>query len=80
VTHQLRTPSTSRGTWLSASRTAHRDRPGSTEKVDESEFIMLKDGLISFEGNAEQQHSTDPYLKTFLSFAAGGWWLVRIGD
>jgi phospholipid/cholesterol/gamma-HCH transport system ATP-binding protein len=42
--------------------------PATPEKVDESEFIMLKDGLISFEGNAEElQHSTDPYLKTFLS-------------
>ena len=28
---------------------------------------MLKDGLISFEGNAaELRASTDPYLKTFL--------------
>jgi len=42
--------------------------PATPEKVDESEFIMLKDGLICFEGNAEElQHSTDPYLKTFLS-------------
>jgi phospholipid/cholesterol/gamma-HCH transport system ATP-binding protein len=42
--------------------------PATPEKIDESEFIMLKDGLISFEGNAEElQHSTDPYLKTFLS-------------
>ena len=29
---------------------------------------MLKDGLICFEGNAEElRHSTDPYLKKFLS-------------
>jgi phospholipid/cholesterol/gamma-HCH transport system ATP-binding protein len=42
--------------------------PATPEKVDESEFIMLKDGLICFEGNADElQHSTDPYLKTFLS-------------
>jgi len=42
--------------------------PATPEKVDESEFIMLKDGLICFEGNAEElQHSTDPYLRTFLS-------------
>ena len=42
--------------------------PATPEKVDESEFIMLKDGLICFEGNAEElQHSTDPYLETFLS-------------
>ena len=29
---------------------------------------MLKDGVICFEGNAEElRRSTDPYLKTFLS-------------
>jgi ABC-type transporter Mla maintaining outer membrane lipid asymmetry ATPase subunit MlaF len=38
------------------------------EKADEAEFIMLKDGVICFEGNAEElRHSTDPYLQTFLS-------------
>src|SRR5215467_667525 len=38
------------------------------EKTDEAEFIMLKDGLICFEGNAEElRHSDDPYLKKFLS-------------
>ena len=42
--------------------------PATPEKIDEAEFIMLKDGLICFEGNAEElRHSTDPYLKTFLS-------------
>jgi phospholipid/cholesterol/gamma-HCH transport system ATP-binding protein len=42
--------------------------PATPEKIDESEFIMLKDGLICFEGNAEElRHSTDPYLRTFLS-------------
>jgi len=38
------------------------------EKTDETEFIMLKDGLILFEGNADElRHSNDPYLKLFLS-------------
>jgi len=36
-------------------------------KADEAEFIMLKDGLVAFEGNAtELRTSTDPYIKTFL--------------
>jgi len=38
------------------------------EKIDESEFIMLKDGVICFEGNAEElRNSADPYLREFLS-------------
>jgi len=42
--------------------------PATREKSNEAEFIMLKDGLICFEGNAEElRRSTDPYLKTFLS-------------
>ena len=42
--------------------------PATPEKADEAEFIMLKDGVICFEGNAEElRRSHDPYLKTFLS-------------
>jgi phospholipid/cholesterol/gamma-HCH transport system ATP-binding protein len=42
--------------------------PATPQKADEAEFIMLKDGVICFEGNAaELRHSDDPYLKTFLS-------------
>jgi phospholipid/cholesterol/gamma-HCH transport system ATP-binding protein len=42
--------------------------PATPEKADEAEFIMLKDGLICFEGTAEElRRSTDPYLQTFLS-------------
>jgi phospholipid/cholesterol/gamma-HCH transport system ATP-binding protein len=38
------------------------------EKAEEAEFIMLKDGAISFEGHAaELRASNDPYLETFLS-------------
>jgi phospholipid/cholesterol/gamma-HCH transport system ATP-binding protein len=38
------------------------------EKAEEAEFIMLKDGRISFEGHAaELRASSDPYLNTFLS-------------
>lgn len=45
-----------------------RIEPATREKSNETEFIMLKDGLICFEGNVEDlQHSNDPYLRTFLS-------------
>jgi phospholipid/cholesterol/gamma-HCH transport system ATP-binding protein len=42
--------------------------PANAQKSDEAEFIMLKDGLIVFEGNAaELRASNDPYIQTFLS-------------
>ena len=42
--------------------------PADAKKCDEAEFIMLKDGVITFEGNAaELRASTDPYIRTFLS-------------
>jgi phospholipid/cholesterol/gamma-HCH transport system ATP-binding protein len=42
--------------------------PASAHKSEEAEFLMLKDGLICFEGTAEElRRSTDPYLRTFLS-------------
>jgi phospholipid/cholesterol/gamma-HCH transport system ATP-binding protein len=42
--------------------------PAPPEKVTEAEFIMLKDGLICFEGDAEAfRHSQDDYIRTFLS-------------
>ena len=42
--------------------------PATPQKADEAEFIMLKDGVICFEGNAaDLKHADDPYLKTFLS-------------
>jgi phospholipid/cholesterol/gamma-HCH transport system ATP-binding protein len=42
--------------------------PATPQKTDEAEFIMLRDGLICFEGNASDlRGSTDPYLRTFLS-------------
>jgi len=39
-------------------------------KADEAEFIMLKDGRISFEGNAAELRaaaSRDPYIRSFLN-------------
>ena len=43
--------------------------PARTHKSDAT-FVMLKDGLVYFEGDADQlRASKDPYLKTYLS----GW-------
>ena len=68
VTHQLR------DAFFVATHEAVRRKdgydiaPADAQKCDEAEFIMLKEGLISFEGNAaELRASTDPYLKSFLS-------------
>lgn len=42
--------------------------PATPEKASEAEFIMLREGLIVFEGDAEAlRRSTDPYITTFLS-------------
>jgi phospholipid/cholesterol/gamma-HCH transport system ATP-binding protein len=68
VTHQLR------DAFYIATHTALRENGEVTivqadqEKCEEAEFIMLRDGLICFEGPAgELKRSGDPYLKTFLS-------------
>ena len=38
------------------------------EKEREAEFIMICDGVIIFEGDADAlRASTDPYIQTFLS-------------
>jgi phospholipid/cholesterol/gamma-HCH transport system ATP-binding protein len=42
--------------------------PATPEKEREAEFIMLKDGSICFEGDADAlRNSTDPYIRLFLS-------------
>jgi phospholipid/cholesterol/gamma-HCH transport system ATP-binding protein len=68
VTHQLR------DAFFVATHTASRHNgtmsiaPADAQKADEAEFIMLKEGLIVFEGNAaELRASKDPYIRTFLS-------------
>jgi phospholipid/cholesterol/gamma-HCH transport system ATP-binding protein len=73
VTHQLR------DAFFVAEHTAVRDGAGggdvvfekaSAAKADEAEFIMLKDGLIAFEGNAGELRAaatSDPYIRAFLS-------------
>jgi phospholipid/cholesterol/gamma-HCH transport system ATP-binding protein len=42
--------------------------PATPAKEREAEFIMVRDGLIVFEGDADAlRRSTDPYIQTFLS-------------
>jgi phospholipid/cholesterol/gamma-HCH transport system ATP-binding protein len=68
VTHQLR------DAFFVATREAVRRgenvdfvQAGPT-KLEEAEFMMLKDGLIIFEGTADElRASADPYIKAFLS-------------
>jgi phospholipid/cholesterol/gamma-HCH transport system ATP-binding protein len=42
--------------------------PASAEKLEEAEFLMLRDGIIGFEGTAQElRQSKDPYIRAFLS-------------
>jgi phospholipid/cholesterol/gamma-HCH transport system ATP-binding protein len=68
VTHQLR------DAFFVADHEAIRDQSGfriaraDAAKADEAEFIMLRDGMIAFEGNAaELRASQDAYIREFLS-------------
>jgi phospholipid/cholesterol/gamma-HCH transport system ATP-binding protein len=69
VTHQLR------DAFYVATHMAVRDSDGTVRieratpaKEREAEFIMLKDGVIVFEGDADAlRRTTDPYIRTFLS-------------
>jgi phospholipid/cholesterol/gamma-HCH transport system ATP-binding protein len=68
VTHQLR------DAFYIATHEAIRDDgrvrivAADEQKADEAEFIMLRDGLVAFEGNASELRAAhDDYIKTFLS-------------
>ncbi|MEQ1730261.1 MAG: ATP-binding cassette domain-containing protein [Vicinamibacterales bacterium] len=69
VTHQLR------DAFYVATHSAVRDPDGTVrivrataEKEREAEFIMLREGLIVFEGDADAlRRTTDPYIQSFLS-------------
>jgi len=68
VTHQLR------DAFFIATHEAKRNGdevevvPAAKEKLEEAEFMMLKDGVIIFEGTADElRASTDPYIQAFLS-------------
>lgn len=42
--------------------------PAPPEKVSQTEFMMLKEGVVHFEGDADElRQSADPYIKDFLS-------------
>src|SRR4051812_44187011 len=70
VTHQLR------DAFCVAEHTAIRQaqqltfKKAEQHKASEAEFIMLKDGRIAFEGNAQELRAiseADPYIEAFLS-------------
>jgi phospholipid/cholesterol/gamma-HCH transport system ATP-binding protein len=68
VTHQLR------DAFFVATQEAVRSgnrvefKPAGAAKLEEAEFMMLKDGVIIFEGTApELRASSDPYIRAFLS-------------
>jgi phospholipid/cholesterol/gamma-HCH transport system ATP-binding protein len=70
VTHQLR------DAFFVAEQTATKEERGvafaraERGKAKQAEFIMLKEGRIHFEGNADELRAaekTDPYIRSFLS-------------
>jgi phospholipid/cholesterol/gamma-HCH transport system ATP-binding protein len=68
VTHQLR------DAFYVATHGASRGGDGqplvapSPDKVEEADFVMLREGKIVFEGSADElRASTDPYIRAFLS-------------
>jgi phospholipid/cholesterol/gamma-HCH transport system ATP-binding protein len=69
VTHQLR------DAFYVATQEARRAANGKVEiveaaqaKIEQADFVMIKEGRVHFEGTAEElRHSKDPYLQTFLS-------------
>ena len=68
VTHQLR------DAFYVATHRAVRENgkirivPADDQKESEAEFLMLRDGLLVFEGDSDSlRHSQDAYLQTFLS-------------
>jgi phospholipid/cholesterol/gamma-HCH transport system ATP-binding protein len=68
VTHQLRD-----AFFIATHEAVKRDGKVSFDtagpaKLEEAEFMMLKDGLIIFEGTADElRGSNDPYIRSFLS-------------
>ena len=69
VTHQLR------DAFYVATHEARRTAAGEIElvaaaeaKVEEADFVMIREGRVAFEGNAAELRNTqDPYLREFLS-------------
>jgi phospholipid/cholesterol/gamma-HCH transport system ATP-binding protein len=70
VTHQLRDAFYIAEHTAVAEGRKHRLERADPHKANEAEFIMLKDGEISFEGNAAELRAAaahDPYIAAFLS-------------
>jgi len=69
VTHQLRDAFYIATHMASTGPDGHVEIVRATpEKEREAEFIMIRDGVIVFEGDADAlRQSTDPYIQTFLS-------------
>ncbi|MEP7116292.1 MAG: ATP-binding cassette domain-containing protein [Acidobacteriota bacterium] len=68
VTHQLRDAFYVAANQAVRSESGHPITPASAEKIEEADFVMLRDGKIVFEGSApELRASTDPYILAFLS-------------
>jgi phospholipid/cholesterol/gamma-HCH transport system ATP-binding protein len=68
VTHQLRDAFYIATNAAARSPHGHTVTPAAAAKVEEADFVMLRDGRIMFEGSADElRASTDPYLREFLS-------------
>jgi phospholipid/cholesterol/gamma-HCH transport system ATP-binding protein len=69
VTHQLRDAFYIATHRADTSATGQLEiSPAAEHKVEQADFVMLRDGEISFEGSADDlRASADPYLKAFLS-------------
>ena len=69
VTHQLR-DAFSIATHGAEGNAGGEDRivPADVDKINEADFVMIRDGQVVFDGSADELRvSTDPYLKMFLS-------------
>jgi phospholipid/cholesterol/gamma-HCH transport system ATP-binding protein len=68
VTHQLRDAFYIATHGATRAPGGHTIAGATSEKVEEADFVMLRDGKVAFEGSADElRASTDPYLRAFLS-------------
>jgi phospholipid/cholesterol/gamma-HCH transport system ATP-binding protein len=68
VTHQLRDAFYIATHTATRSGRSHEVAPAPPAKIEEADFVMLRDGRIMFEGSADElRASADPYLREFLS-------------
>lgn len=68
VTHQLRDAFYIATHGATRTPEGHAIVSASPQKVEQADFVMLRDGKIVFEGSADELRiATDPYLRAFLS-------------